>query len=144
MSRDYGIVQGTAYAGGGIGLGPGAPKPPETVYPLPEEPGHDWRPGCPRKPAVDTLRAFAEARGWSVRMTHAKGCFPHAAHGTPGPQLDSLALRMSLRGHRVVAVYKAGSTWTWTTILAWSPADFPFRLEGVTALRAHLEATAAV
>lgn len=111
------------YAGGGIGLGPRPPVPEPEPYPEPVVSSRDGVPG-PKKTAVAALVRLAEAHGWSVQVTYAKGCFPHGATGRPGAPKESLAVRMERGQERAVAVYVGGSTWSWDTLVVLGRADF--------------------
>lgn len=103
------------YAGGGIGLGPRPPVPPAPAYPAPSVTSRDGAMG-PSKAAVEDLQALAPRFGWSVLVTYARGCFPHASTGRPGPERDSLAVRMERGREAAVAVYVGGSSWSWDTL----------------------------
>lgn len=61
--------------------------------------------------------ALAEAHGWAIRLTYAKGSFPNAATGRPGAPKESLAVRMARHGEFAVAVYVGGSSWSWDTLV---------------------------
>lgn len=82
---------------------------------------------APNKKAVADLELFAEMLGWSVETTYARGCFPHATTGKPGPAKDSLAARMTRGAIRAVAVYVGGSTWSWETMAVQTPGSWPVR-----------------
>jgi hypothetical protein len=81
----------------------------------------------PVKRAVGDLVALAGTLGWSVDVTYARGCFPHATTGRPGPVKDSLAVRMARGPLRAVAVYVEGSTWSWDTLAVQGSGAFPVR-----------------
>lgn len=132
MKRDYGNPSvGNGYAGGGIGLGPAVSLVELEPYPGPEVSSRDGVVG-PDKTATAGLKRKAEGFGWSVEVTYARGCFPHATHGTPGAVKDSLALRMTRGTDRAVAVYSwAGTAWTWTTLAIQRPGAWPRRFETV-------------
>jgi hypothetical protein len=130
------------YAGGGIGLGPVIPAYVREPYPAPELTAHPYAPDCcPSKDAVSDLQDLAVLLGWEVKVTHARGCFPHASLGTPGGVQDSLAVRMRHGAQRAVAVYAGAGKWSWGTIARWDlehPRP-PDRLAGITALESFLE-----
>lgn len=111
------------YAGGGIGLGPRPPAEPREPYPAPVISSRDGVQG-PAKTAVRDLVRLAEAHGWKVEVTYAKGSFPNAATGRPGAPKDSLAVRMARPLEQAIAVYVGGSTWSWGTLVRSSPAAF--------------------
>lgn len=104
------------YAGGGIGLGPRVADYVREPYPEPEVTSRDGVAG-PTKSAVESMVRAARAHGWAVEVTYARGCFPHATTGRPGPVKDSLAVRMEQGRDSAVAVYVGGSTWSWDTLL---------------------------
>lgn len=104
------------YAGGGIGLGPRPPVPPAEPYPAPVISSRDGVEG-PAKTAVQDLMRLAEAHGWAIRLTYAKGHFPNGATGRPGVAKESLAVRMSRFGEQAIAIYVGGSTWSWDTLV---------------------------
>jgi hypothetical protein len=115
------------YAGGGIGLGPGAPTAEREVYPAPEVSSRQGMVHSAKK-AVWELETLARTLGWSVETTYARGCFPHATTGAPGPVKDSLAVRMTRGAVRAVAVYVgAGKTWAWDTLAVQVPGAWPDR-----------------
>lgn len=120
MSRDYGNPSlGNTYAGGGIGLGPIVAVAELEPYPVPEVTSRDGVDG-PAKRAVDDLTRLAAVFGWQARITYARGCFPHAAHGTPGGVKDSLAVRLWRGQERAVAVYVGSEkAWAWDTLAYW-------------------------
>ena len=121
----------TDYAGGGIGLGPRPEPDPATPYPAPEITSEDGVAG-PDKRAVVAMCKLAQDYGWTVRVTYARGCYPHASTGRPGPQRDSLAVRMARGPERAVAVYRSGSTWSWDTLWHWITGQWPTRFGEVT------------
>lgn len=124
-----------------IGLGPTASEYSEMVtrepWPAPE---HTSSLGAEinAKRAVTDLANLAEAHGWSVRLTYARGCWPSTG-GRPSRQRDSYAVRMSRGRRRAVAVYVEGtsltSTWSWDTLLAWDLDSFPFGLGTIGAFQ---------
>lgn len=116
----------TYYAGGGIGLGPRPEMAPAEVYPAPEVTSRDMVAG-PVKSAVEDLADQAGTFGWSVDVTYARGCFPHATTGRPGPVRDSLAVRMARGNARAVAVHKGGASWSWDTLAHQTPGRWPVR-----------------
>jgi|SRR4051812_16152586 hypothetical protein len=116
----------TYYAGGGIGLGPRPAVAPANPYPVPEVTSRDGVAG-PAKRAVDDLASLAGTLGWSVDVTYARGCFPHATTGRPGPVRGSLAVRMARGPLRAVAVYVEGSTWSWDTLTVQGSGAFPVK-----------------
>jgi len=127
MSRDYGTVTGSEYAGGGIGLGPRVSLVEHEPYPAPEVTSRMGIAGPERK-AVTDLMALAVRFGWQCQVTYARGCFPHSSHGTPGPVKDSLAVRMTRAGGwRAVAVYAGADTWAWDTLALQSLWYWPRR-----------------
>lgn len=104
------------YAGGGIGLGPRPVADPPPAYPAPLVSSRDGVAG-PAKTAVRDMVRLAEACGWDVTVTYARGWWQHATTGQPGAEpKDSLAVRMDRAGQRGIAVYVGGSTWTWGTL----------------------------
>ena len=103
------------YAGGGIGLGPRVTTVVREPYPEPEVTSRMGIEGPERKAVTDLVR-MAEKFGWSAQVTYARGCFPHASQGTPGPVKDSLAVRLFRGGARAVAVYVGAETWAWNTL----------------------------
>lgn len=108
------------YAGGGIGLGPRPPAAPVTPYPAPLVRSTDGVPG-PVKTAVTGLVKLAEAAGWTVRVTYAKGWMPNTKTGRPGKApKETLAVRMERGTERAVAVYAGASTWAWDTMMRWT------------------------
>lgn len=130
------------YAGGGIGLGPAVADYVRTAYPEPELPAHlQVITCCPYRSAVTGLFSLAVERGWQVKITHARGCFPHATTGAPGGVQDSLAVRMRQGAQRAVAVYAGASTWSWGTIARWDMADprTPDRFDSITAFQDFLD-----
>ena len=115
------------YAGGGIGLGPRVATEVREPYPEPEVTSRMGIAGPERKAVTDLVR-MAERFGWFARVTYARGCFPHASQGTPGPVKDSLAVRMSrVGGWRAVAVYAGADTWAWDTLALQSLWYWPRR-----------------
>jgi len=113
------------YAGGGIGLGPRPPDAPVTPYPEPLVRSTDGVPG-PTKTAVTGLVKFAEAHGWTVKVTYAKGWMPNTKTGRPGKApKETLAVRMERGTERAVAVYAGASTWAWDTMLRWDAGVTP-------------------
>ena len=111
------------YAGGGIGLGPRPAVAEREPYPAPVVSSRDGVTG-PDKRAVADLVRLAEGFGWTVRVTYARGCFPHAATGRPTAEKDSLAVRMVRYPESAVAVYVGGSVWKWDTLVCWSSLRF--------------------
>jgi hypothetical protein len=147
MSRDYGTVTGSEYAGGGIGLGPRVSLMEHEPYPVPEVTSRMGIAGPERK-AVTDLANLARKWNYEVRIQYARGRFVHASLGTPGAVKDSIGLVMERGVVRAVAVYAgsaktavyAGSakTWTWGTLAVQVPGAWPERfatmdafLEGV-------------
>jgi hypothetical protein len=115
------------YAGGGIGLGPRVDVVDREPYPAPEVSSCSLV-AVPNKKAVADLELLAEALGWSVETTYARGCFPHGATGAPGPVKDSLGVRMTRGTVRAVAVYVgAGKSWAWDTLAVQAPGAWPDR-----------------
>ena len=115
------------YAGGGIGLGPAPVPAPAVSYPAPLVTSREGVPG-PAKPAIRDMVSKAEAAGWSVQVTYARGWWPHARTGAPGTApKESLAVRMQRAGQWAVAVYVGGSTWSWDTLWTWADNDWPTR-----------------
>jgi hypothetical protein len=108
-------VTDSFYAGGGIGLGPRPEPAAREVYPVPEISSRDRAAG-PDKRAVRDMVHLAEAYGWAVEVTYAKGCFPHAGTGRPGVPKESLAVRMERGRDFAVAVYVSGAAWSWDTL----------------------------
>jgi hypothetical protein len=126
------------YAGGGIGLGPGAPVLEREPYPAPEVDSRDGL-EVPDKTSITTLIHILGPWGFEIRTRYARGHFPHSAHGTPGPLMDSIGL-VALRGQvRGVAVY-AGSAkaWSWTTLAVQHGSGFQTRFLTVEAFLARL------
>lgn len=69
------------------------------------------------KKAVLDLQAFAAERGWSSMVQYARGSRPHAKTAAPGPQRDSLAVKLQNGGRFALAVYREGaSAWAWDTL----------------------------
>jgi hypothetical protein len=125
-----------------IGLGPAASQytntPTPLPWPKPEIAGHEVAPDYLGKRAVIDLVHLAEAAGWTVRVTHAKGSYPSVG-GKPGPARDSLAVRMWRGDQRAVAVYVAGAkTWDWKICRMWRLKSFPTDLRNITTLEAKL------
>lgn len=111
------------YAGGGIGLGPRPETEEFEPYPDPLVTSAEGVPG-PVKQAVDTMARMARAQGWTVVVTYAYGYTPHGATGRPAAKpTESLAVRMARKRDRAVAVYRAGSSWTWDTLYIWNADD---------------------
>jgi hypothetical protein len=108
-----------------------APEP----YPAPEITSRDQVSG-PVKSAVSDLVRYAEALGWSVVVTYARGHLPHATTGRPGACRDSLAVRMQRAGHYAVAVYREGSTWSWDSM--WILGNGVRQCATITALKEAL------
>ena len=107
------------------------------AYPEPEVRSTDGLTG-PEKRAVQDLDRYAQDQGWETRVTYARGCMPHATHGTPGPVADSLAVRMRRGQDYAVAVYlEAGSTWKWTAMFV-IKGGVRTPYPSITALRAAL------
>jgi hypothetical protein len=127
----------TYYVGGGIGLGPRPAVAPAAPYPAPEVTSRDGVAG-PVKSAVASLVTLAGTLGWSVDVTYARGCFPHATTGRPGPVRDSLAVRMARGPLRAVAVYAEGSTWSWSTLAIQGSKPYPVIYPTMTAFREAL------
>jgi hypothetical protein len=100
----------------------GNPECPECghlVVPAVEESGHpapvvtalDPIPAGKKTPAVVTaLKEQAEALGWSVNLTYARGRGIHGTTGKPTKEVDSWALRCWQGERRAVAVY-SGESW---------------------------------
>lgn len=138
------MPDGSAYLGGGIGLGPAWKEPVDVInFPEPEIPGHDVDPWFMGKQAVMDLYSLAVNNGWTVRVVHAKGSVPHATNGTPGPQRHSISLRMSRGEGRMVAVYREGSTWAWDTMYLLD-GRLPRKISLVTELKVALAAKQAL
>lgn len=117
------------------------PDPVIEPYPAPKVTSRDGvQP--PEKQAVKDLIKMATALGWKVvKNSYAMGHMPHAIHGTPGQELESIAVRLERDGHWMVAVYrgKAGTTWTWDTLYHyWPEADGIQPIKSITAFRAAL------
>lgn len=111
------MPDGSAYLGGGIGLGPVPPPAPREPYPVPEIPAHITDDYMGKRAVLMTV-ALARSLGWDVVVTRARGCWPHRTTGAPGPQRDSLAVRMRRDGIPAAAVYVQGtSTWAWETLM---------------------------
>jgi hypothetical protein len=128
VSRYYGNPSlGNTYAGGGIGLGPRMDAVERESYPAPEVSSRLGMVHSAKK-AVWELETLARALGWSVEITYARGCFPHATTGKPGHVKDSLAVRMTRGAVRAVAVYVgAGKAWSWDTMAVQTPGAWPDR-----------------
>lgn len=89
------------------------------LHPQPSVGAFDPIPEGSEPPAVVTaLQGAAEAAGWSVNLTYARGHGIHATQGTPTKEVESWALRCWVDGRRAVAVYEGGS---WGSM--WSVAD---------------------
>jgi hypothetical protein len=120
------------YAGGGIGLGPGAPVLEREPYPAPEVTSRDgevW----PAKKAVDDLTELGWKLGWTVLTTYARGHFPHASLGTPGELKESIAVRMDRGPMRAVAVYAGAGSWSWDTLAIQGSGAWPRRFSSLAA-----------
>jgi hypothetical protein len=134
VSRDYGTVTGSDYAGGGIGLGPRVALVESEPYPAPEVTSRQGITGPERKAVTDLVTLVARF-GWQCQVTYARGCFPHSSHGTPGPVKDSLAVRLAhADGRRAVAVYAGVDGWAWDTLVASTDsAPWPQRFTSLAA-----------
>jgi hypothetical protein len=109
-------------------------------YPEPTIGAHEVDAGYLGKRSVMAMVALAGMCGWTYRVTHARGSFPHATTGTASKAKDSLAVRMHRGPERAVAVYvnTSADTWSWETLSRWEigSGEFPDRLGNVTAFRA--------
>lgn len=128
--------------------GPPAPLPSRTLsfarvapvedgpYPAPEITSEDGVAG-PDKRAVRDLVRDAEAAGWDVVVTYARGSWPNAATGRPGAPKDSLAVRMSKPEGLAVAVYAgpAKGAWNWLTLALLEYGQRRQRYEKITQFR---------
>lgn len=113
-------------------------RPAPVVKPAFPEPLVDSTEGAsiPVKAAAVALRKHAEATGWSVLETYAKGWVPHSKTGRPGAQpKESVALRMSRGDQRAVAVYVGAGSWSWDTMLTWRDGTFPQKHKTLGALK---------
>jgi hypothetical protein len=101
--------------------------PPPKRYPDPQVPGtiadEDDIPASAR-----AWRAKAQAHGWTVTVTYARGTKPDQ-WGRPGRVIQSLALRMRHPdGRRAVALWQApegAGKWGTDTVYAWGPGRWP-------------------
>lgn len=111
-------------------------------YPAPAIAAHEVDAGYLGKRSVMDMARLAEAAGWTYRVTHARGSFPHATTGTASKPKDSLAVRMHRGPERAVAVYvkTSADAWSWETLSrwAWASGEFPDRLGNVTVFKALL------
>ena len=93
-----------------IGLAP-HPQPSVGAFdPIPE--------GTEPPSVVTALQKAAEAAGWSVNLTYARGRGIHGTNGRPTKEVESWALRCWIGARRAVAVYEGGS---WGSM--WGVAD---------------------
>ena len=113
------------------GHGPIAIPVVRKPYPEPEVTSRMGIQGPERKAVTDLVR-LAGKFGWFAQVTYARGCFPHASQGTPGPVKDSLAVRLSRNGVRAVAVYAGADTWAWDTLALQDRSLWPRRLPSLT------------
>jgi hypothetical protein len=121
------------YAGGGIGLGPGAPVLEREPYPAPEVDSRDCVTG-PTRTAVQGLVATVWPFGFWTDIRYARGHFPHASLGTPGELKESLAVVMTRGSERAVAVYAGtGKSWSWDTLAVQGSGAWPRRFNSLTA-----------
>jgi hypothetical protein len=127
------------YAGGGIGLGPGAPVLEREPYPVPEVTSRDGmaiaRMGLiESKRAVIDLIKMVRTVGFEVVIQYARGHFPHASLGTPGELKESIGIRMDRGPMRAVAVYAgAGKSWSWDTLAIQGSGAWPRRFDSLAA-----------
>jgi len=98
----------------------------EIAWPDPETTSTQIGPPYLGKSAVSDLVKLCAPHGWTVRVTHARGCYPSIG-GRPSEQKDSLAVRLSRGRQRAVAVYVGGSAWSWDTLYRWTLGEFPDR-----------------
>jgi hypothetical protein len=124
-----------------IGLGPSTSTYTEheavEAWPSPEMINTPIGPPYLGKTAVAGLVRDAVTAGWTVHVTHARGCYPSIGQ-KPSKQKDSLAVRMRRRDQRAVAVYVEASTWSWDILYRWVLGEFPAKLPTITAFRAVL------
>lgn len=111
-----------------IGLGPSTSRysavneRPE--WPTPEVIGEPDPHGMGKAAVLDLAR-LAEAHGWTVRITKARGSWPSTG-GRPSQPYWSLAVRMFRINQRAVAVYvETGRAWSWKTLYRWNIGEFP-------------------
>ncbi|HEU4753931.1 MAG TPA: hypothetical protein VFU47_12555 [Armatimonadota bacterium] len=123
------------------------PEEPEQVpeHPAPEHTSRDpWPSGFTIPWAVTRMTRTAQAHGWAVGRTYARGTRMQAT-GKPGPLVESVALRMlhPETRCRAVLVYEipagAGAK-GWSTCLVWGPNLPPFAEANVTEVREYLAA----
>lgn len=114
-------------------------------HPAPVTTSRQQRPeGVVEPGPVQKLATRARESGWQVLVQYADGHGIHGTTGRPTARVQSFAVRMQhASGRRAVAVYRSGSTWTWSSV--WIFGDrAPFGHAGVTELEEYLQRGGAV